>query len=388
MPRRTSPELQHAVEPVRFRDGAAFCVVVFVSLRVALSIIAALSVGSVTPPGGATSGDEVPSTPGLHNVVDGTDRWDALWFERIAREGYRSDDASAAFFPGYPIAIRAVDLVTPLGTPGSALLVSDAAFLGALIVLYALTSREWDRSMARRTVILLACFPSSFFFLAPYSESPYLLCSLLAFWWIRQERWGRGAIASVAAALIRSLGVVLVPGFVVEAWRSPTRARSIALACAPLLAPLAYGAYWLVSAGDPLQPLHAQDAWFRTFQLAPITVVDAIRLGIQGVGDPRGIYWTADLLLTIVLVTPLLVRWRQIPTSYLVYAGVTLLVVLSYPLPARPLLSAPRLLLILFPCFWAMALLFRDRSFVLATAVFAFGFVALSIAFVTWGFVF
>jgi hypothetical protein len=151
---------------------------------------------------------------------------------------------------------------------------------------------------------------------------------------------------------------------------------------------LAYGAYWLVSAGDPLQPLHAQDAWFRTFQLAPITVVDAIRLGIQGVGDPRGIYWTADLLLTIVLVTPLLVRWRQIPTSYLVYAGVTLLVVLSYPLPARPLLSAPRLLLILFPCFWAMALLFRDRSFVLATAVFAFGFVALSIAFVTWGFVF
>ncbi len=103
---------------VRFRDGALFCIGVFVCLRLALSIIAALSVGSVTPPGSAGSGDEVPSSPGIHNIVDGTDRWDALWFERIAREGYRPDDASAAFFPGYPLAIRAVDLITPLGTSG------------------------------------------------------------------------------------------------------------------------------------------------------------------------------------------------------------------------------------------------------------------------------
>jgi hypothetical protein len=137
-----------------------------------------------------------------------------------------------------------------------------------------------------------------------------------------------------------------------------------------------------------MQPLHAQDAWFRTFQFAPVTVVDALRLGLRGVGDPRGIYWTADLLLTILLVGPLAARWRSIRPSYLVYAGMTLLVVLSYPLPERPFLSAPRLLLVLFPCFWAMALLFRDRSFLLATGVFAFGSIALSIAFVNWGFVF
>lgn len=373
---------------VRFRDGALFCIGVFVCLRLALSIIAALSVGSVTPPGSAGSGDEVPSSPGIHNIVDGTDRWDALWFERIAREGYRPDDASAAFFPGYPLAIRAVDLITPVGTPGAALLVSNASFLGALIVLYALTTREWSTDVARRTVVLLACFPSSFFFLAPYSESPYLLFSLLAFWWVRQDRWGRGATAGVAAAITRSLGVVLVPAFLIEAWRSRTRTRAIALACVPLVAPLAYGAYWLVTTGDAMQPLHAQDAWFRSFQLAPVTIFDAIKLGIQGIGDPRGVYWTADLFLTAVLVTPLVARWRSIRPTYLVYAGATMLVVLSYPLPERPLLSAPRLLLVLFPCFWGMALLFRQRSFVLASVVFSFGFVALAITFVTWGFVF
>src|SRR5262249_28978978 len=120
---RASPgdEPQVSIQPIRFRDGAAFCTVVFGALRLALSLVAALSVGSITPPGTAGCGEEVPTSPGLHNIVDGTDRWDALWFERIASEGYRSQDASAAFFPGYPLAIRAVDTVTPLGTPGAAL---------------------------------------------------------------------------------------------------------------------------------------------------------------------------------------------------------------------------------------------------------------------------
>ena len=116
--------------------------------------------------------------------------------------------------------------------------------------------------------------------------------------------------------------------------------------------------------------------------------IDAIRLGVQGIGNSRGIYWTADLVLTVVLIAPIFVRWRQVSPTYLVYAGATLLVVLSYPLPARPLLSAPRLLLVLFPCFWAMALVFRGRTFVLAAAILALGWVALSITFVTWGFVF
>ena len=76
------------------------------------------------------------------------------------------------------------------------------------------------------------------------------------------------------------------------------------------------------------------------------------------------------------------------PDAYLVYAGVRILVILSYPLPARPLLSAPRLLLVVFPLFWAMAALFRGRLFVVATATFLLGFVALSAAFMNWGFVF
>lgn len=377
-------------QPVRLRDGIRFALVVFIGLRVLVSATAVITVGNVQPPSSAASQLDVPARPGWHNIVSGTDRWDAGWFERIARDGYDPADASAAFFPGYPVAIRVVTFATPLGQTGAALLASNLAFLGALIVLYALTAREYSVEIARKTVLLLACFPASFFFFAPYSESLFLLLTLLTFWWIRGRRWGAGAAAGFGAALTRSIGVLLVPALVVEAWTLAPGARRRALLAAmtPVLAPIAYSVYWLARSGDPLQPLHAQDAWFRTFQLVPVTLGHALQLGVEGIVDPRGIYWTADLLLTAIVLGPLIARWREMARTYLVYAAVTVLVVLSYPLPERPLLSVPRFLIVVFPAFWAMAALVRPRVFVVAIVTFLVGFVALSAAFMNWGFVF
>ncbi len=285
-------------DPVRLRDGVGFSVAVFIGVRVLLSLLAVLTVGTVRPPSSAGSGVVVPATPGWHNAIDGTDRWDAGWFERIAREGYDPSDASAAFFPGYPLAIRAVTIALPLGETGAATLVSSAAFLAALIVLFALTTFEFSVSMAKRTV------------------------------------------------------------------------------------------YWLVHAGDALQPLHAQDAWFRTFELPVVTLGNALWLGVSGVTDPRGIYWTADVLLTVVVLIPLALRWKVLAPPYLMYVLLSLLVILSYPLPERPLLSAPRFWIVLFPAFWAMAALFAGRRFAVTLIAFVVGFSSLAIAFMNWGYVF
>jgi Mannosyltransferase (PIG-V) len=332
----------------------------------------------------------VPATPGWHNFIDGTDRWDAGWFERIARGGYDESDASAAFFPGYPIAIRAITVVSPLDETAAALLISNAAFLGALIVLFALTTYEFSPEVARRTVLLLACFPASFFFLAAYSESMFLFASVLCFWWARRGAWGRAALAGLIAALTRSVGVLLVPALLVEAWSEPTDRRGRAVACSliPLLSPVAYAGYWLIRSGDALQPFHAQDSWYRTFELPLVTLGHALWLGISGITDSRGIYWTADLLLTALILIPLALRWRVLARPYLVYVVATLLVILSYPLPERPLLSAPRFLIVLFPAFWPLAAIVTRERLIPVVAVFLVGFTTMAIAFMNWGFVF
>src|SRR5215831_14552461 len=176
--------------PVRVRDGVWFCAGVYLIVRILLSLVAVIGVrngsfASGQAAGAHGQGAEQPASAGLHNAIDGTVRWDAYWYLAIARDGYEASGTDAAFFPGYPVLIHIVDAATPIGTVGAALLVSNAAFLGSLIVLYALTRLEYSEAVARKTVVLLAVFPSSFFFLAPYSESVFLLASLCTFWLFR-----------------------------------------------------------------------------------------------------------------------------------------------------------------------------------------------------------
>ena len=108
---------------VRFRDGAIFVLAVFLCMRVALSMLAVGTVGRIELPAAAVS-SKVSVNQGWHNAFDGTDRWDAWWFQRIAVQGYED---GAAFFPGYPLAIRGVMWALPLGSLGAALLVSNVS---------------------------------------------------------------------------------------------------------------------------------------------------------------------------------------------------------------------------------------------------------------------
>jgi hypothetical protein len=233
----TPATIEARVDAVRLRDGVAFCAVVFATVRVTLSLLAVVTVGAVHPPSSAGSGVAVPATAGWHNAIDGTDRWDAGWFEGIARDGYRPDDASAPSSPAtrWPSGAS----VLPLSETDASLVVSNLAFLGALIVLFALTTFEFSIDTARRTVLLLALFPVSFFFLSPYSESMFLLASLLTFWWARRGRWGPAAAGGFVAALTRSVGVLLVPALLLEAWSIDPRERprAIVASLVPLLAP-------------------------------------------------------------------------------------------------------------------------------------------------------
>jgi hypothetical protein len=385
-----TPDVVEELAHVRFRDGVAFCLAVFIAARVGLSLLGVLTVGTVQAPSSSGQGFQTLATPGFHNAVDGTNRWDALRFERIARAGYEPDDGSAAFFPGYPLAIRAVAELPSIGEVGAALIVSNLAYLAALIALFALTSREFSDAIARRTVLLLACFPVSFFFLSPYSESLFLLTSVLTFWWSRGRRPWLAGVAGFLAAATRSVGVLLVPALLVEACRLPKgiRRNAILASLIPLLAPVLYGAYWLARSGDLLRPLHAQASWDRTLEFSLVTLGNGLWLGLTGITDPRGIYWTVDLLLTVAVVVPLVLRWRMMPASYVAYILGTALVIFSFPLPERPLLSDPRFFAVLFPAFWAMADLWTGGRFAIVLAAFICGSVVLSISFMNWGFVF
>ncbi len=374
---------------VDLRRGVRYCVGVFLGLRAAVSLLSVLGVGLVPL---LKSGVDVPGWPapivtaGWHNALGALERQDALWFLRIADTGYRPDDGSAAFFPLYPLLVRAVATLTGGRTLLAGILVSNASFLGALVVLYGLTTLEFSEAHARPAVALLALFPTSLFFLAPYSESTFLLLSVAAFWWARRDRWALAALAAALAAMTRSIGIVMMPALLVEAViqhreRGVPLAPRVGAAFGTLAGPGLVLAYWFVAFDHVLAPFDAQRQWLRepTFPLR--TIADAVTSASRYLD-----VWLLDLLVVGVILACAAIGLGRLRATYSVYAWASLAVPLSYPYLSRPLLSVPRFCLVIFPAFWVLADLVERRRLPRTgvVAALAAGLSLCTVLFVNW----
>ncbi|MBE3074032.1 MAG: hypothetical protein IMZ75_03665 [Actinobacteria bacterium] len=323
-------------------------------------------------------------------LVTATERQDALWFLRIATQGYHSGDGSAAFFPLYPLVVNIVAWLPGLGPLGAALLVANVCFFGALLMLHALTRLELGAEAARRAVLFAALFPTAFFFMAPYTEAPFLLLSIAAFWFARRDRWGWAALAGAGAALTRSIGVLLVFGLAVEAFRQHRKdgrplavrlAASLAVAAGPLL----YAFWWLARFDDFWAPLQAQRNWARTTTWPSTTIGHALTDAWRW-----RTYWLIDLLVVAIVVWGVVRASRRIPAGYTVYAGLSLLLPLLFPFEQRPLMSMPRFVAVVFPAFWGFAIATERRRPPenMLVAGFAAGYGLLAVLFVSWHYIF
>ena len=353
---RISPELTTAL---------LYCLKVFLLVRLALALLAVVGVALVPPnePAGVPGWPAPDLTPGWHNLFTSWERWDGLWFLRIASAGYEVGDGSAAFFPLYPLIVRGFSFALGGHPLGAALIVSNLSCLAAMVTVYRLTEFEFDARRARNTIVLMSLFPTAFFFLAPYTESLFLLLAAGSIYAARRERWILAGLLGALASLTRSVGLVLILVLAAEAirrWReredrAPIRlAALLACAAAAGIGTLSYLAFWNVFAGDWLAPVGEQGHWQRTFALIPYTLWAGTREAWRYVGQFPGGYHTIDWLVVVPVL--LLTIWVAIrtPIAYAVYTVASLVLPLSLIFESRPFMSVPRFALVLFPIYWAM----------------------------------
>jgi hypothetical protein len=382
----------------RTRTALRYSLTVFAAARIGLFVLGLVVAGAVTGPDPVSvPGWRAPplAPGGWQTMFTAWERFDALWFLRIAAGGYRVSDGSAAFFPLFPMLVRAVSFVLG-GRPFLAgMLVSNAAFAAALVVLFLLTAEERSAATAKTVVLLVALFPSAMFFYAPYSEPVYLLLALVAFRSARRRRWLVAAGAAALAALTRSVGIVLVPALAIEAihqWREDGRSPvpGLAAALGPAAGAGAYLWFWYAKSGEALAPIRRQANWQRSFSWPWQTLFHATRDTLDYLGGRNGGYWAIDWLIAVLVLgaaVRVAVRYRP---SYAAYVWGSLLIPLFYVFPPRPLMSMPRFALPLFPAFWAIAEL-AERWRVPRTtlvAVSAAGLGCLMVLFVNWWYIF
>jgi hypothetical protein len=300
-------------------------------------------------------------------------RWDACWYSKIATFGYEPGTDATAFFPAFPIVMRAA--AWPLGGDVAlgGLLVNLVLTVVGLAGLHRLVTRDLGVRIADRTILYLSIFPAAIFLYAPFTEALFLACSTWAFVGARERRWWLAAGVALVAGLTRTQGVLLALPLAWEAfaaWRvtrtvSGRRLPSLA-SVAAVAAPLAgfgfFAWYTAVVVGDA--SFAAQDAWGgRDFHVPWETLSAAISWvldGRQGAGIELLNVATFLLFMGIVIAAI-----RSLPHSYTLYAAASLLIIIVRLQPT-PLTSTTRMLLVIFPVFAALGIAGRNRRFDMA----------------------
>jgi hypothetical protein len=344
-------------------------------------------------------------------------RWDGAWYSEIAAEGYATD-ASTAFFPLYPLLMRSFAELFggPLSLGALSLwgvLISLVALPFALYFIYRIAEDGWGVQTAKRTILIVCFFPTTFFLNAAYTESLFLALSAASLWAVvvRKDLLLGCALAGFATAT-RNVGIFLVVPLLYEWrrgglwWRGYGLWRGLAcLALAPS-GLLWYAAYLWLRSGDPLLFYSAQGYWSREATdpwifvtnifveayeglralLGPRPQANSVLEDLMGrLNDATDVY---NLLFLLFAVALLLLGLRVLPFSLSTYAFLLILPPAFFGKPDTPLMGVPRYVLVAFPLFITLALLLKDRrtlgGWLVPSAAFS---LVLCAEFVSWRFV-
>jgi hypothetical protein len=324
-------------------------------------------------------------------------RFDAGWYGTIAQNGYSFDgrydrQQSIAFFPAFPLLMRAASAATGGFAPGiprpwrqarmlwGGVFLSIAAFIWGCIYLFRLARDMGLSARAPVAVWLLAAYPFATYFSAAYTEGLFLLGSVAAFYHFRRREWARAAGWGLLVGLTRPNGCFLsvaLAVLIIEEWGRSRRDRtsypivaSFAAAAAPGAGVVLYSAYMEHLTGAWLAWARVQEAWGRSFQgLAPLS------RGFGWVRDegllrvishlPFDALNAAALTFAVLMLWPI---WRRLGPAWAVFVLINVVT----PFVGGGVLSLGRMTSTLFPLFLALAAILPETfvtPIVLAFAV-------------------
>jgi Gpi18-like mannosyltransferase len=144
--------------------------------------------------------------------------WDGGWYVHIAQHGYSyhpHQQSSVAFFPGYPMTVRALGAILPGGIHVAAVAVTVLCGLATFKLFGRWCERHMDTVAASWSVMVLAVYPYGWFLYgAAYADALFLAATLLAFLLLDEDRPIAAGCAGMIATATRPTGVVVIIGLV------------------------------------------------------------------------------------------------------------------------------------------------------------------------------
>ena len=329
--------------------------VVFIVTRLlVLAVAVAVEVTQPAPPEGIRV-DERP-------LIASLTVWEGTYYVGVAEDGYHADPAYGpdyAFYPGYPLVVRATSVLTLGDMSIAAIVATNAAFLLALVALFALSVRRLEPGRAILSLWFFSLAPGAIAYSISYSDSQFALFAICAFLAMETRHPWLSGLSLALATLTRApgilLGLPLLLMVVEQHGARPSRVwLPLFIAPVALLAYLAY-LWWLT--GDPMAPMSAQAYWdlgsdVNQAVASGATVPDAAR-SLTGVVGQAPAWVMAIWIGALAFYTFLFVYFRK-DRMRPAYWLVAIISVASVFLAGR-LQSTPRYLAVAWPFDWVLA---------------------------------
>lgn len=284
--------------------------------------------------------------------------WDAAHYLFLSEAGYKRGSPSCAFYPLWPLMIRAGSYLTGGNHLIAGLLLANILSVAALLLFHRLVTLNHGLQAANFATVLLLAFPGALFFSFAYTESLFLALVTLFFLLLYREKYGWAGFVGFFLPLTKAIGIFCLFPLLIQlmAKRKPWRYY---LACdGPLLGYLAYFAFMRAATGNPLEGFQAQRFYPNQPSIAHIfdlrAFLDAFWMPVRlhGMTDSaidRGLFVLVLAALFLVF------RLSKVDFAYALPVGVV-------PAMSSWFFSYNRNMMMCFPVFIALALLLMKGS--------------------------
>ncbi len=332
-----------------------------------------------------------PETDGISGAFLGVwQRFDVIHFLRIAQTGYTDADLSP-FFPVFPLLSRSLGKLMGDHYLLSSFLISNLSCLLAIVAIYFwMLDEGYNRPHARRTILFLIWFPTSFILFVPYSESLFLLLAVLGIWSTRKRKWFLAGVISMLATLTRIGGVVISLVILLE-WfigrKGMSRRENVSAWLSSIMPLIAFAGLALWRSTQNLPSLRDVQAmyWNRFPALPWKGIFQTIARLLQQVAQPIEFL---DLIVVLGMLLAGFLILRRLPMSLSMYHWGLLLLSLSQIRIGQPLSGQARFAIVLFPAFVVLGQ-YAQGPFTTRGVAYAFLTLNLFLAgqFILWGWV-
>jgi hypothetical protein len=314
-----------------------------------------------------------PTFPYAHDLIDHYGHrllttnafFDGVHYLTIALKGYEGTGLIQAFFPLYPMVLHVFSIGGVLNPVIIGTLISTCCLVAALIVLKKLLILEKETdSTILWTFIFILSSPTAFFWGMVYSESLFLLLSVLSFYWAKKERWWLAGFAGMGAAMTRITGVFIFLGLV---WQYHQKQKKFQFNTVSVLLPIVglgiYMAYLYFTFGDALMFFNVQSEFGGGRETGRLILLYQVLYRylkmLVSIPLQSWAYYQVllELISAIFAMVGLVISYFKLPRAYFWYA----LPAFVLPTLTGTFSSMPRYILVIFPIYWALAKISSHR---------------------------